>query len=321
MNGEDDLEEVNHFYKVVMTENSSEQDKVASDRVQGEESERGPSGSEIVSGQVPSSDNTEGATSTSSRADPPAGNAGGEEVSGQKEETSATNTTETSVTEPNDSTSELRSPVTVQDSGTQGGAAQEMNGNSDYHPHHPVGPRNSASSSSGNTASGSNTAPQRRQRNSLFGLNLDLNFDPSSWLVPSNVAGRSISSLSVLPDWVRHQASMIPNRGGDSTASPSSSQHDPHHHHNYEAHGVGGASRLSSHATPFHQGGAAGGSSWTSNFQQSNSIPSNMHHHHHHHHHHPHSAVPLRTRHSMVNTMRSVDEDIDSGKDFKTLNY
>lgn len=187
----------------------------------------------------------------------------------------------------------------------------EMSGNSS---------RSSSGSSSGppnNNASTSSSS--RRQRNGLFGINLDLNFDPSSWLVPSNVAGRSISSLSVLPDWVRHPASMIPNRsGGDTHSSPGISagegrqSQQPHYLHQHYGPGTGTASRMVSHHQPSHQSTGTGGAERTnwgsssSSFQPSSSNPSNMHQHHHQQLH----STP-RTRH--INTMRSVDEDLDAG--------
>ncbi|ODN03144.1 RING finger and transmembrane domain-containing protein 2 [Orchesella cincta] len=146
----------------------------------------------------------------------------------------------------------------------------------------------------------------RRQRNGLFGINIDLNFDPS-WLVPTNVAGRSISSLSMLPEWARPPVNIsIPNREIPSTTAPESRQGHHHHHHHHAsssgllgtAGGVAG-SRLTSHSSPPNE-------NWNSSFassghsSSSTSTPNIQHHH-----------GISRTRH-MVTSMRSVDEDLDA---------
>lgn len=207
---------------------------------------------------------------------------------------------------PTDSTSTATQNTAITTStSSEPAAPPTMSGNSDYHP---------TSRSSGSNAN-SNSSSSRRQRNGLFGINLDLNFDPSSWLVPSNVAGRSISSLSVLPDWVRHPVSIIPNRSSDNPASQSSSgltEGRQQHHNHHGSSATGASSRLVTHS----QGAGTGtaGSNWnSSSFQTSSSIPSNMHHHHHQHPHHGHGPIPLRTRHTVVSSMRSVDEDLDAG--------
>lgn len=173
----------------------------------------------------------------------------------------------------------------------------EMSGNSEFHD---GGPHSSRSTQNASTSS------SRRQRNGLFGLNFDLNFDPSSWLVPSNVAGRSISSLSMLPDWVRHPANIIPNRAeGASSSGPSEGtsrqghHHDPPHHHHPStssaergAGGSGGAaSRFVSHHHPLHQG-----TSWNSSFATRSVVNMQA------------DDIPVRTRHAAT-SMRYIDED------------
>ncbi|CAL8129584.1 unnamed protein product [Orchesella dallaii] len=169
-----------------------------------------------------------------------------------------------------------------------------------------VSEETTTSEMSGNPDHVHSRSNSRRQRNGLFGINIDLNFDPS-WLVPSNVAGRSISSLSMLPDWARPPVNIsIPNREPAAPVTPEGRQGHHHHHHHHQASSsgilgsIGGgaaASRLPPHTSAPNENW---NSSFASSSHSSSSSPNIQNHH-----------GISRTRH-MVTSMRSVDEDLDA---------